>query len=188
MDTCNSTVGHRRNYLNHVGLSVALTLLVGWLTAHKKPVPKVLLQNRWRMRSKGNRPAQIHAENSHWNRWWLFARAVDGGYGWCCNLHFTHTHAHFMALFQGLFGWAIARRKLFWSLWCKRRYQEADTPTIRLGATPSGLIGDPSPSSLHFYAGSPSCRNPPNLSWLATGTKYAGLHTQWLGFVTDING
>jgi len=27
----------------------------------------------------------------------------------------------------------------FWSLWCKGRLTEADTPTIRLGATPSGL-------------------------------------------------
>ena len=27
----------------------------------------------------------------------------------------------------------------FWTLWCKRRLAEADTPTIRLGATPSGL-------------------------------------------------
>ena len=87
----------------------------------KKPVPKVLFQNRWRMRSEGNGPAQIHVENSHWNRGWLFARAVDGGYARCCNLHFTHTH--FTALFQGLFRWVIARRKLFWSLWCKRRYQ-----------------------------------------------------------------
>jgi len=30
----------------------------------------------------------------------------------------------------------------------------------------------------HFYAGCPSWHNPPNLSWLGTGTKYAGLHTQ----------
>jgi len=27
----------------------------------------------------------------------------------------------------------------FWTLWCKERLTEADTPTIRLGATPSGL-------------------------------------------------
>jgi len=26
-----------------------------------------------------------------------------------------------------------------WTLWCKERLTEADTPTIRLGATPSGL-------------------------------------------------
>ena len=33
----------------------------------------------------------------------------------------------------------------------------------------------------HFYAGCPSWHNPPNLSWLGTGIKYAGLHTRWLG-------
>jgi len=27
----------------------------------------------------------------------------------------------------------------FWTLWCKGRLTEADTPTIRLGAAPSGL-------------------------------------------------
>jgi len=29
--------------------------------------------------------------------------------------------------------------KNFWTSWCKGRLTEADTPTIRLGATPSGL-------------------------------------------------
>jgi len=33
----------------------------------------------------------------------------------------------------------------FWTLWCKGRLTEADTPTIRLGATPSGL------TSVHFH-------------------------------------
>jgi len=65
---------------------------------------------------------------------------------------------------------------------------EADTLTIRLGATPSGLISNPPPSSPHFYARCPSCRNPPNLSWLGTGTKYAGLHTQWLGIEYALRG
>jgi len=27
----------------------------------------------------------------------------------------------------------------FWTLWCKGRFTEVDTPTIRLGASPSGL-------------------------------------------------
>jgi len=47
----------------------------------------------------------------------------------------------------------------FWTLWCKGRLTEADTPTIRLGATPSGL------SSAHLHhppyflqARCPSCR------------------------------
>jgi len=30
----------------------------------------------------------------------------------------------------------------FWTLWCKGRLTEADTQTIRLGATPSGLTSD----------------------------------------------
>jgi len=33
----------------------------------------------------------------------------------------------------------------FWTLWCKERLTEADTLTIQLGATPSGL------SSAHLY-------------------------------------
>jgi len=32
----------------------------------------------------------------------------------------------------------------------------------------------------HFYAVCPSWHNLPNLSWLGTGTEYAGWHTQWL--------
>jgi len=55
---------------------------------------------------------------------------------------------------------------------------DADTLTIQLDVIPSGLISDPPPSSPHFYAGCSSCYYPPNLSWLGTGTKYAGLHTQ----------
>ena len=36
--------------------------------------------------------------------------------------------------------WVSRCRKInFWTLWCKGRLTEADTPTIRLGATPSGL-------------------------------------------------
>jgi len=31
------------------------------------------------------------------------------------------------------------REQNLWSLWCKERLTDADTPTIRLGATPSGL-------------------------------------------------
>jgi len=47
----------------------------------------------------------------------------------------------------------------FWSLWCKGRSTEADTLTIRLGATPSGLTS----AHLHhlpifLQAECPSCR------------------------------
>jgi len=54
---------------------------------------------------------------------------------------------------------------------------EASVPTIRLDATPSGPSISPPPTPPQFYAGCPSCRNPSSLSWLGTGTKYAGLHT-----------
>jgi len=38
-----------------------------------------------------------------------------------------------------------------------------------------------SPAQTNFHAICPSCCNLPNLSWLGIGSKYAGLHTQWLG-------
>jgi len=38
----------------------------------------------------------------------------------------------------------------FWTLWCKGRFTEADTPTIRLGATPSGLVAWSSDRALVF--------------------------------------
>jgi len=46
----------------------------------------------------------------------------------------------------------------FWTFWCKGRLTEADTPTIRLGATPSALTS----AHLHhtptfLQAGCPSC-------------------------------
>jgi len=45
----------------------------------------------------------------------------------------------------------------------QRKITEADKPTIWLGATPSRLISDTPPSFPHFYAGGPSCCNPPLL-------------------------
>ena len=56
----------------------------------------------------------------------------------------------------------------------KGKITKANSPAVRLGATSSGLIS----IIPHFYAGCPFCRNPPNLFWLGTGTKYSGLHTQ----------
>lgn len=96
----------------------------------------------------------------------------------------NETQNHFMAPFPGLPGWAGARRNLLLDFMMPRKITEADTPTIRLGATPSGLISGPLPSSPNFYARCPSGRNPFTLSWLGTSTKYAGLHTQWLGLYT----
>ena len=47
----------------------------------------------------------------------------------------------------------------FWTLWCKGRLTEADTLTIRLGATPSGLTSAHLHHPPYFLrAGCPSCR------------------------------
>ena len=49
----------------------------------------------------------------------------------------------------------------FWTLWCKGRLTEAGTPTIRMGATPSGLTSAHLQSStipIFLPAGCPSCR------------------------------
>jgi len=74
---------------------------------------------------------------------------------------------------------------IFWVLWCNGKITKADAPTTRLDTTQFRPLVPPPPSSppfFHFYAGCPSCCNFPNLSWRWTGTKYAGLHSQWLGF------
>jgi len=49
-----------------------------------------------------------------------------------------HTHICFMALFRDHPGKPVSEEN-FWTLWCKGRLTETDTPTIRLGATASGL-------------------------------------------------
>jgi len=54
---------------------------------------------------------------------------------------------------------------------------QADTPTFRMDChalQTNWCLHLCHPH--HFYAGCPSWHNPPNLSWLGTGTKYAGLH------------
>jgi len=95
----------------------------------------------------------------------------------------TQTQKPFYGPFSGTTRVSRCQKKVFfWSFVVQGEISEADTPTIWLGATPSGLISDPSPKSLHFYMGCPSCHNSPTLSWSGTVTKYAGLHTQWCGF------
>jgi len=61
------------------------------------------------------------------------------------NTH-THTHNHFTALFRDYSGEPVPE-EIFWTFMVQGKITEADTPTIWMGATPSGLINDP-PSSL----------------------------------------
>jgi len=60
----------------------------------------------------------------------------------------------------------------------QRKITEADTPTIRLGATQSGLISDPPPSSPPIFM--PDALFAATLPIFGTGTKYAGLHASGL--------
>jgi len=56
----------------------------------------------------------------------------------------TKHHNRFTAFFRDHPGEPVPEEN-FWTLWCKGRLTEADTPTIRMGATPSGL------SSAHLH-------------------------------------
>jgi len=60
--------------------------------------------------------------------------------------------------FSGTTRVSRCQKRNFWTLWFKGRLTEADTPTIWLGATPSGLTS----AHLHhapifLQAGCPSC-------------------------------
>jgi len=90
-----------------------------------------------------------------------------------CNSHFgiTRTHVTIITLLLQPFLQPFLRpffrdhpgepvpEENFWTLWCKGRLTEADTPPNWLGATPSGLTS----AHLHYapnflQAGCPSCR------------------------------
>ena len=52
--------------------------------------------------------------------------------------HTTHTTTVLRPFFRDQPGELVPEEN-FWTLWCKGRLTEADTPSIWLGATPSGL-------------------------------------------------
>ena len=95
-----------------------------------------------------------------------------------------------MALFLGLPRWAGARRNLLLDFIVQGKITELhgarednrdrhnDNPAGNHSIWTNQWLTAITP---HFCTGCPSCHNPPNLSWLGTGTKYAGLHTHWLG-------
>ena len=62
-----------------------------------------------------------------------------------------HHHNRFTALFWDYPGESVPEEN-FWTLCCKGRLTDADTPTIRLGATPSGPTSAlPPPSPLQCF-------------------------------------
>jgi len=90
----------------------------------------------------------------------------------------THTHTTVLRPFFRDYPDELVPEEIFsWTdFMLQGKISEADTPTMRLGATPPGLISDPPPFILHLYTRCPS------FPGLGPGTKYAALHTQWLGF------
>jgi len=107
-----------------------------------------------------NRNAR-YAQCQKQNLWDNCKRFLTGRYYTLKTHTVTHTHTHTTVLrpfFRDHPGEPVSAGN-FWTLWCKGRLTEADTPTIRLGATPSGLIS----AHLHhppifLQAGCPSCR------------------------------
>jgi len=101
-------------------------------------------------------------------------------------VYYNYYYDHFVALCT-LYGTTRVSQyqkvhfATFWIFWCKMITQ-ADAPTIRLVCHPIQTNWCPDLYHPHnFYAGCPTWHNPLNLCWLGTGTKYALLHTQWLG-------
>jgi len=100
--------------------------------------------------------------------------------------HTHNTHNHFTAL------WTLSRTTrvsryqkvhfaIFWIFWSKMKITQADAPTIWMECHPIQANWCPHLCHIHhFYAGCPSLHNPPYLSWLGTGTEYAGLHSRRL--------
>jgi len=61
----------------------------------------------------------------------------------------------------------------FWTLWCKGRLTEADTLTIWLGVTPSGLTSSYLHHSPIFFTGQmPSCRPTNSIKALKATSKF----------------
>jgi len=99
-------------------------------------------------------------------------------------INHTTTTTVLQLFFRDYLGEPVPEENL-WTLWCKGRLTEADTPIIRLGATPSGL------SSAHLYhppyflqAECPSCRPTNSVKALKALTLTIGqlsLLPQWDG-------
>ena len=71
------------------------------------------------------------------------------------------SHNRFTAIFPGPLGWAGARRELPDFMVQGKRLIEADTPIIRMGATPSGLSSVPTSTIPHLLqTGCPSATQP----------------------------
>jgi len=105
-----------------------------------------LSPNQQRQSTKGNLRHRSKPQRSPTGH--TLARSAAGHLQFCLFsnasilLHTDH-HNHFMTLFRDHPGEQYNTK--FWTLWCNGRLTEADTQTIQLGTTPSGL------SSAHLH-------------------------------------
>jgi len=96
-----------------------------------------------------------NAEPDHW----MHGSRRLSRHTWTSQVHIAHnTTTVLWPFFRDHPGEPVPEEN-FWALWCKGRLTEADTQTIWLGATPSGLTS----AYLHhppifLQAGCPSCR------------------------------
>jgi len=92
-------------------------------------------------------------------------------------LLWAHTQPVLLPIFRDYLGEPVPKEIFFWREDNRGRHTDhpAGCHSIWINQRPTSFIP-------HFYARCPSCRNPPTLSWLGTGIKYSGLHTQWLCF------
>jgi len=70
-----------------------------------------------------------------------------------CTFSFGNTHNSFMALFSGTTQVSRCHKRTSGLYGAKGRLTEADTLTIRLGATPSRLTTVPTSTIPHFFTG-----------------------------------
>jgi len=98
---------------------------------------------------------------------------------WCYKIIFGHFNLSPSDIFQLRIS-SITRGHPYKIL---KQHSSCNAPTIRMDCQPIQTNWCPHLYHPHrFYAGCPSWLNPPNLSWLGTGTKYAGFHAWWLGY------
>jgi len=97
-----------------------------------------------------------------------------------CNNHFTAVWT--LSGTTWLSRYQKVHFAVFWIFWSKMRITHSDAPTVWMDCHPIQTNWCPHLCHPHhFYVGCPSLHNPPNLSWLGTGTNYAGLRTRWFG-------
>jgi len=138
--------------------------------------------------SQSHHTSFLHSLTQFWGTHFWGRRCIAFMLAVQCLSQTTHTHTHTQTFYgpcSGTTQVSRCQKKSSSGLYGARednRGKHTDHPAARLSIWTKQC---PAASSLHFYAICPSCHNPLNLSWLATGTKYAGLHTQWLGCLSQ---